>query len=88
MARRKSEELQIKIPEQMINEVDKLVIETGLYADKSEFVADACRRLVIESKKEVKVRTNGNDLSAEIRNKIESKSTKRALNNPNLKGGN
>ncbi len=87
MARRKPEELQIKIPERMINEVDKMVIETGLYSDKAEFVVDACRRLVIESKKnEVKVRSNGKNMNGQSRNVIEGKGSKRALKISNLKG--
>lgn len=86
MARRKPEELQIKIPERMINEVDKMVIETGLYSDKAEFVADACRRLILESKKEVKVRFNRKDVNAQYWSEIESVGSKRALNSPDLKG--
>ena len=87
MVKRKPEEFKIKIPEPLFNEVDKMVIETGLYSDKSEFVVDACRRLIIVSKKmEVKVRSNGKDVNDQSRNEIESVGSKRALNRPNLGG--
>jgi len=52
MGRKKLEESQIKIPEHLINEVDKMVIESGLYSDNIDFIMDACRRLIIENKKE------------------------------------
>ena len=51
MKKRKLEEYQIEIPKPLITEVDKIVLETGLYSDPEEFVADACRRLVMEKKK-------------------------------------
>ncbi len=87
MVKRKSEEFKIEIPEPLFNEVDKMVIETGLYSDKSEFVVDACRRLIIVSKKkEVKVRSNGKDVNDQSRNEIEGVGSKRALNRPNLGG--
>ena len=87
MVKRKSEEFKIKIPEPLFNEVDKMVIETGLYSDKSEFVVDACRRLIIVSKKkEVKLRSNGKDVNDQSRNEIEGVGSKRALNRPNLGG--
>ena len=63
MATKKHENSQIDIPKPMISEVDKIVTETGLYTNNIEFVADAVRRLILESrKKEVNVKSNRNDL--------------------------
>ena len=50
MARKKLEEKQIKIPESLKSEIDEKVLKTGLYSDGTEFIKDACRRLIIESK--------------------------------------
>lgn len=87
MTKRKLEKSRIKIPETLISEVDEMVIETGLYSDPVEFVADACRRLIIESKKkEVKVKSNGNDEHAKGRFELKGAGSKRALKRPDLGG--
>ncbi len=52
LLKNRPEDSQIKIPEPLIYEVDKIVTQTGLYSDKIEFVTDAVRRLIIESRKE------------------------------------
>jgi Arc/MetJ-type ribon-helix-helix transcriptional regulator len=83
MTKRKLEDFHIKIPEPLINEVDKMVIETGLYSDPVEFVADACRRLVIASKKkEVNQKSHGNDVNSETKVKFEDIDQKRTVNRP------
>ncbi len=43
---------QVDIPQNLISEVDRVVLETGLYSDKAEFVLDAVRRLILESNKD------------------------------------
>ena len=43
---------QVDIPHNLISEVDRVVLETGLYSDKTEFVFDAVRRLILESNKD------------------------------------
>lgn len=48
----KLDHFQIRIPESLVQEVDKLVAESGLYMDRGDFVVDAVRRLVMENKKE------------------------------------
>ncbi len=65
MKKRKHAEKQIDIPKPLINKVDKMVLETGLYSDPEEFVADACRRMIIEKKMEV------NSVSQQRRMKFE-----------------
>jgi metal-responsive CopG/Arc/MetJ family transcriptional regulator len=87
MVRRKLEKSQIKIPEPLIDEVDKMVIETGLYSDKREFVADACRRLIIASNmKEVNSKLYENEVQVESEIKIGDINKKRSLNRSFLKG--
>ena len=39
---------QVRVPEGLMHEVDKLV-EKGLYANKSDVIRDALRRLILES---------------------------------------
>lgn len=87
MVKRKLEKSQIKIPEILINEVDKMVIETGLYSDKREFVVDACRRLIIASNmKEVNSKLYKNEVQVESDIKIGDINKKRSLNRSFLKG--
>ena len=47
----KFNDFQVQIPKPLIHEVDKVVTKSGLYSDRDEFVKDAVRRLVMESKK-------------------------------------
>ena len=42
---------QVEIPQNLISEVDRVVLETGLYSDSTEFVFDAVRRLILENSK-------------------------------------
>ncbi len=52
LMKNKLEDSQIIIPEPLIYEVDKIVTQTGLYSDNIEFVTDAVRRLILESRKD------------------------------------
>jgi Arc/MetJ-type ribon-helix-helix transcriptional regulator len=72
---RKTENSRIKIPKLLISEVDRIVEESGLYSDEAEFVTDAVRRLIIESKKEeVKRITYGQD--SIVKSKVNMKDVK------------
>lgn len=82
MKKRKHEEYQIEIPKPLINEVDKIVLETGLYSDPEEFVADACRRLVMEKKKEVNLISHKKNLHFKGDIKIEKLKKKRQFKGP------
>jgi hypothetical protein len=86
--RRELKSLQIEIPKPLILEVDKVVTESGLYSDNIEFVTDAVRRLILESKEgDMNIFSQGK--SEELRNNldIDKTSIKRNLpHTPSLKG--
>lgn len=87
MARKKLEENQVKIPDSLKSEIDEKVLKTGLYSDGVEFIKDACRRLIIDSKtKEEKMITLDN-LQDKHEFKIDRYGSKKNPKKPSL-GGN
>ena len=66
---------QVKIPKIMKSEVDRIVEESGLYSDDLEFVTDAVRRLIIESKKEEVKRIN-HQQDSHVNSKVNMKNMK------------
>ena len=81
MTKRKRDASHIKIPEPLIYEVDRIVTETGLYSDESDFVTDAVRRLIIESNRtEVNVISNVTNRRTKGRVDIRNVKEKRMLN--------
>ncbi len=79
----KPKDCQIKIPKLLKCKVDKIVEDSGLYSDEVEFVTDAVRRLIIESKKEEVKRINyGQDSHVRSKINVENVKHKGAMEGP------
>ena len=57
----------VRIPEPIMDEVDRIVRESGLYANRQQFIESAIRERIEESKLAEKI---GDDFAARIKDKL------------------